>query len=99
MDLFLSACLNADRPAAQRALDQKLVRLDQLGDEDYAVLFRAAEVGNTPAVELMLDLGFPIDARGDDGGTPPHVAAYNGSVETVRLLLDHGADLQARDTS
>jgi len=99
VDLFLSACLNADRPAAQRALDQKRVRLDLLGEDEYAVLFRAAEVGNATAVELMLDLGFPIEARGDDGGTPLHAAAYNGSVEVARLLLARGANLHARDSS
>jgi hypothetical protein len=32
-------------------------------------------------------------------GTPLHAAAYNGSVETVRLLLDRGTDLHARDAS
>jgi len=99
VDLFLSACLNADRAAAQRALDQKRVRLDLLGQDEYAVLFRAAEMGNTTAVELMLDLGFPIEARGDDGGTPLHAAAYNGSVEVARLLLARGANLHARDSS
>jgi ankyrin repeat protein len=99
VDLFLSACLNADRPAALRALDEKRVRQDVLGEDDYAVLLRAAEVGNSAAVELMLDLGFPIEARGDDGGTPLHVAAYNGSVDVARLLLARGADLHARDST
>ena len=47
----------------------------------------------------MLDLGFPLEARGDDGGTALHAAAYNGSTQTVRLLLDRGADIEARDTS
>lgn len=99
VDLFLSACLNADRPAAERALGEMLVTPDQLGDEDHAALCRAAEAGRAAAVELMLDLGFPIGARGDNGGTPLHAAAYNGSADTVRLLLDRGADLHARDTT
>jgi hypothetical protein len=47
----------------------------------------------------MLDLGFPVDARGDDGGTALHAAAYSGSAPAVRLLLDRGADIEARDTS
>ena len=38
----------------------------------------AAESGNTAAITLLLDLGFPVDARGDDGGTPLHAAAYSG---------------------
>jgi ankyrin repeat protein len=49
-----------------------------------------------------LELGFPIDARreaiDDDGATALHAAAWAGSAEMVALLLDHGADLSARDT-
>ena len=63
------------------------------------ILGDAAESGNTPAIALMLDLGFPVDARGgDDGGTALHAAAYSGSAPAVRLLLDRGADIEARDT-
>jgi ankyrin repeat protein len=100
VDLFLAACIQADRPAVQRQLDAGRVRSDQLTDNDHAALYRAAEIGNSAAVRLMLDLGFPINARGgDDGGTPLHAAAYNGSDTVVRLLLDHDADLEARDTT
>jgi hypothetical protein len=63
-------------------------------------MITAAESGNTPAIALMLDLGFPVDARGGDhGGTALHAAAYSGSVPAVRLLLDRGADIEARDTN
>jgi ankyrin repeat protein len=47
----------------------------------------------------LLDLGFPIDTRADDGGTALHAASYAGSAPTVRLLLERGADLEAPDTS
>jgi ankyrin repeat protein len=100
VDLFLAACQQADRPAAERQLDRGRVRLDQLTDDDRATLYRAAQTGNTAVIQLMLDLGFPINARGgDDGGTPLHAAAYAGSAETLRLLLDTGADLEALDTT
>jgi ankyrin repeat protein len=100
VDHFLAACLHADRPAAQRLLDDGRVRSDQLTDRDHAALYRAAEIGNSAAVRLMIDLGFPIDARGgDDGGTALHAAAYNGSDTVARVLADRGADLEARDTT
>jgi ankyrin repeat protein len=61
---------------------------------------RAAEHGNTAAVRLMLDLGFPIESSGGDwGGTALHLAAYSGSANTVRLLLDRGADIEAHDNN
>jgi hypothetical protein len=57
VDFFLAACMRADRPAAERSL--RRIDLDQLRDDGYAMMVRAAEAGNTTAVELMLDLGFP----------------------------------------
>lgn len=99
VDVFLAACPQADRRAAEDQLDRGLVHLDQLTDADRATIHHAAETGNTAALRLMLDLGFPVEARGAEGGTPLHTAAYAGSAETVRLLLDRGADLEARDST
>jgi ankyrin repeat protein len=48
----------------------------------------------------MLDVGLPIDARGDGhGATALHAAAHSGSVETVTLLLARGAAIEARDST
>ena len=101
IDRFLSACQRADRAEVQRQLarDPGLpgrLTAAQQGD----AIVHAAEAGQTAAVALMLDAGFPIEARGGDwGGTALHVAAYSGSAATVRLLIDRGADLEARDTN
>ena len=39
-----------------------------------------------------------INVPNDDGGkTPLHWASFNGSLEVVRLLLEHGADAEAKD--
>ena len=32
-----------------------------------------------------------------NGATPLHFAAYKGKEATVRMLLDYGADLRAKD--
>jgi hypothetical protein len=45
----------------------------------------------------MLDLGFSAAARDDLGETALHTAAYEGQAQTVRLLIDRGADIDARD--
>lgn len=99
IDRFLDACLRADRAVAERRLAADQGLLDRLSDTDRAAVVRAAEHGNAPAVRLMLELGFPIHARGQEGATPLHAAAAAGSVEVVRLLLDRGADLDACDTT
>lgn len=82
------------------AADPGLV--EQLRTSEPAMLINAGEHGNRASVSLMLELGFPIDARreagDDDGATALHAASWAGSAETVALLLDHGADVTARDT-
>jgi ankyrin repeat protein len=98
-DRFLSACRRAERAEAEQLLDDDPGLLDRLTDDERAAIVRAAEHGQAAAVGLMLELGFPLETRGDAGGTALHAAAYNGSAQTVRLLLDHGADIEARDTT
>jgi ankyrin repeat protein len=99
VDRFLSGCVRADRAAAQQQIDSDPGLLGRLTDDKRAAIVRAAEAGDTAAVGLMLDLGFPLETRGDNRQTPLHAAAYSGSTETVRLLLDRGADIEARDTT
>jgi ankyrin repeat protein len=99
-DRFLSACLRADRAEARRRLSRDEGLLDRLSETERGALVRAAETGATAAVALMLDLGFPVETRGgQDGATALHAASYAGSASTVRLLLESGADLEARDTT
>ena len=50
-----------------------------------------------PAVALLLDLGFSPGDRNGLGEQPLHTAAYHGNAEVVRLLIDAGAELDARD--
>jgi ankyrin repeat protein len=99
-DRFLAACQHADRAAVQEQLAQDPGLLGRISEgQQAAALIRAAETGHTPALGLMLDLGFPVGARGEDGSTALHAAAYAGSADAVRLLLDRGANLEARDAT
>ena len=95
---FLSACLRGDQPGARQLIAEDPGLVDRLSEDERGAIELAAERGDTEAVRLMLDLGFPLDARrGDHGSTALHAAAYAGSAETVRLLLARGADIEARD--
>ena len=102
VDRMLEAILTGDADGARSlaAADPGLV--DRLEPADREALVAAAEHGNLAAVGLMLELGFPIEthreANDDDGATALHAASWAGSADTVALLLDHGADLSARDT-
>jgi hypothetical protein len=100
VDRFLAACVRGDRTEAGRLLARDPGLPGRLGEQDHAALVDAADAGRTEAVRLMLDLGFPLDARGGlDGATVLHAAAGSGATETVRLLLDRGADIEAPDAT
>ena len=100
-DEFLAACRRGDRAAATAALAATPDLAARLTAEDHRTLADAASHGHTEAVRLMLDLGFPPGTRSeqDDGATALHLAAAAGSAATVQLLLERGADIEARDTT
>jgi len=100
VDHFLAACIHADRRQAQDLLRDHPDLLHRLSDEDRGCMVDAAEYGNIEAVRLMLELGFPVNARaGEHGRTALHTAAVSGSADLVRLLIDAGAQLEARDAT
>jgi ankyrin repeat protein len=99
-DRLLAACLSGDAAGARRLLGDHPDLVDEMTEAERGPIVHAAGTGNTEAVALMLDLGFPTETRGgDDGGTALHAAAYAGSAATVRLLLGHGAATETRDRS
>lgn len=101
VDRLLEAVVTGDRDAAYALVTADPGLVGGLDDADREALVAAAEHGNVTAVELMLELGFPVDTRrqaiDDDGATALHAASWAGSADTVALLLGHGADPTARD--
>jgi ankyrin repeat protein len=59
----------------------------------------AAQEGKLPIAKRLLNLGFRVDEPCEDGNpeTPLHAAAMHGQSAVVRWLLDHGANVNARD--
>jgi ankyrin repeat protein len=99
IDRFVGACARGDRAAAERLLIEQPDMRDRLSDRDRAAIVDVADSGTTGAVRLMLELGFSPRARNSFGETPLHAAAAAGNADTVRLLLEHGAELDARDAN
>jgi ankyrin repeat protein len=101
IDRLLEVIVTGDGNAARELAAAEPGLMDRLEPAERAALIAAAEHGNLASVRLMLELGFPIDARregeDEDGATALHAACWAGAADTVALLLAHGADLRARD--
>jgi ankyrin repeat protein len=52
-----------------------------------------AREGMTQKLAGFVDHALPTDVQDDDGNTPLMPAAYQGHAETVRLLIQRGADV------
>jgi hypothetical protein len=81
------ACDLGDEVAFQQLLAQRPDLSATLSDEERRKLPDAAQSGNTKAVRLMLDAGWPVDTAGDMGATALHWAAFNGNSEMAREIL------------
>jgi ankyrin repeat protein len=93
---FLAALSSGDRKMANKMLSDDASLKSGLADDDFKLLVDAGETGNVSAVRLMLDVGFPISARGTSYGgwdsSALDQAAWHGHAGIVRLLLKRGAD-------
>lgn len=61
------------------------------------VLAEAALFDCIPAMDFLLGKGLKLDAASRDGEQVAHMGAYGGRYPVMKWLVDHGADLQARD--
>ena len=79
----------------------RLVRMAGAEDRQLALAV-AAQFGRAEIVRTLLEAGEVADRYNPPGGhshgTPLHQAAGGGFLEVVRLLVEHGARLDLRDT-
>jgi ankyrin repeat protein len=92
-DAFVAAAAGGDERSAREMLAREPDLIARLSSEDQAALAEAARYDHLAAVRAMLDLGFPIEAKGGDyAGTALNHAAFGAYPEVVELLLSRGAD-------
>jgi ankyrin repeat protein len=90
------ACELGDRTLVHAVLSSSPSLRGAIAPEDRARLPAAARNNKTATVALMLEAGWPVEARGHENATALHWAAFHGNSEMVRALLAHGADPAVR---
>ena len=70
---------------------------EQTRAADAAALMRAAMIGHSAAISVLLDRGTPIDAVDQTGRTPLMEAVFGGHLGAIQDLLDRGANVNAQD--
>ncbi|MEV5961344.1 DinB family protein [Kribbella sp. NPDC051952] len=65
--------------------------------ERPTLLAEAAAAQRWEIIPQLADRGFDVNERTANGFTAAHLAAGNGAVDTLRYLVEHGADLSAKD--
>jgi hypothetical protein len=92
VDRLLAAALGGDAQAVRQAApDLRAAAIRRRPD----AVRQAVDLRRPAAIRLLVETGFPID--GDGGTTPLHIAAYEGNLELVRLLVSLGADPVRKD--
>ncbi|HEY8746491.1 MAG TPA: ankyrin repeat domain-containing protein, partial [Tepidisphaeraceae bacterium] len=91
---LVTALAVGDEPTARALLAAHPNLPQSLTSLDASHLPAAARDNNAAAVKLMVEWGFPVNARGMHGGTALHWAAWHGNAQIVRQILPHNPDLE-----
>ncbi|KAK0579328.1 hypothetical protein LWI29_024606 [Acer saccharum] len=86
--------------APERELEEAELRRDEEGGEDIAPEVRLMYLANErdlEGIKELLDSGIDINFRDIDDRTAIHVAACQGFVDVVGLLIERGADIDPKD--
>jgi ankyrin repeat protein len=79
------------------ALSLSLLAAGQAASSVDAQLLEAARIGDTAAVQQLLQKGANIEAKDKYGRTPLMVADIYDNTNVMKLLLDKGANIEAKD--
>jgi ankyrin repeat protein len=106
VDRLIAACARDDSEGIHRLTTQEPGLVSALISQGGTLLAEFAGNGNTLGVRNLLDLGVNVGARYAEGdgyfgvalnSTALHVAAWRARHDTVKLLVDRGAAIDARD--
>ena len=91
------ACELADEATVRDLLARRPGLIGSLTGAELRRLPDAARDQNVPAVRLMLAAGWPVDARGQHGGTALHWAGWHGDTAMTGEILRYAPALEMTD--
>lgn len=94
---LIDACWMADQPRVHALRTEHPDTVRGLSAADRLQVAHAARSNQTPVVRLMLECGWPVDARGQHQATALHWAAFHGNAEMTDAILGFGPPLEATD--
>lgn len=103
---LIAACARNDAGRVRSITEKEPELVRELVAEGGKLLAHFTGVGNTEGVQQLLGLGVGVNALFEEGdgyfavaknSTALHVAAWRARHETVKLLLERGAAVDARD--
>ena len=97
-DELLGACARGDESAAAAVLAKHPGLVASLGGDDRGAIVQVLSDNRPDAVRAFVRCGFDLAWEGPWGGTPLHHAAWHGSPQLTRMLLELGAPIDVRDS-
>lgn len=94
---LIDACWMADEPTVQAIRREHPGIVVSLSEGDRRQVAHAARNNQSGVVRLMLECGWPVDARGQHHATPLHWAAFHGNAEMATTILRFNPPLEATD--
>ncbi|SEO29939.1 ankyrin repeat domain-containing protein [Paenibacillus sp. OV219] len=91
-DRLFGAYAEVNEGTVRSILERKPSLLASLSEQDRMMIIEYAELNKADTVKLMLESGFDSSVR-KEPGTALHFAAWHGNVETVQVLIEHGASM------
>jgi ankyrin repeat protein len=106
VEQLIAACARNDAPLVRSIKESDPELVAGLLAQGGTLLVEFAGTANTDGVRHLLDLGVPVGALYKEGdgyfdiakdSTALHVAAWKAWYETVKLLIERGAPIDAKD--
>lgn len=94
---LIEACWLGDEATARAICAEHPGLVERLSEPDRRHAAHAARNYETAALRLLLECGWPVDARGQHQATPVHWAAFHGNREMTETILRYAPPLEVTD--